>query len=131
MRTTRTALSIWIGGRFENLSSEIHLWSDHSGRRKSGAESDADREATLQNFDLAWSNRLNNKKTGRIILIMQRLHHRDLTGHLIAKNLGYEVVKIPSICEKKTIITFPISGSEFKREPGDLMYPARDGSRGA
>lgn len=62
-----------------------------------GAESDADREATLQNFDLAWSNRLNNKKTGRIILIMQRLHHQDLTGHLIAKNLGYEVVKIPTV----------------------------------
>jgi len=92
-----------------------------------GAESDADREATLQNFDLAWSNRLNNKKTGRIILIMQRLHHQDLTGHLIAKNLGYEVVKIPSICEKKTIITFPISGREFVREPGELMHPERDG----
>lgn len=92
-----------------------------------GAESDADREATLQNFDLAWSNRLNNKKTGRIILIMQRLHHQDLTGHLIAKNLGYEVLKIPSVCEKKTIITFPISGKELIREPGELMHPERDG----
>lgn len=92
-----------------------------------GAESDADREATLQNFDLAWSNRLNNKKTGRIILIMQRLHHQDLTGHLIAKDLGYEIVKIPSVCEKKTIVTFPISGRELIREPGDLMHPDRDG----
>jgi predicted phage terminase large subunit-like protein len=92
-----------------------------------GAESDADREATLQNFDLAWSNRLNNKKTGRIILIMQRLHHQDLTGHLIAKNLGYEVLKLPSICEKKTIITFPISRRELIRNPGEFMHPDRDG----
>lgn len=92
-----------------------------------GAESDADREATLQNFDLAWSNRLNNKKTGRIILIMQRLHHQDLTGHLIAKNLGYEVLKLPSVCEKKTIITFPISGRELIRTPGEFMHPQRDG----
>lgn len=92
-----------------------------------GAESDADREATLQNFDLAWSNRLNNKKTGRIILIMQRLHHQDLTGHLIAKNLGYEVLKLPSVCEKKTIITFPISNRELIRRPGEFMHPDRDG----
>ncbi len=92
-----------------------------------GAESDADREATLQNFDLAWSNRLNNKKTGRIILIMQRLHHQDLTGHLIAKNLGYEVVKIPTVCERKTIVTFPLSGKEILREAGSFMHPERDG----
>jgi len=92
-----------------------------------GAESDADREATLQNFDLAWSNRLNNKKTGRIILIMQRLHHQDLTGHLIAKNLGYEVVKIPTVCERKTFITFPISGKEIVREAGSFMHAERDG----
>jgi predicted phage terminase large subunit-like protein len=92
-----------------------------------GAESDADREATLQNFDLAWSNRLNNKKTGRIILIMQRLHHQDLTGHLIAKNLGYEVVKIPTVCERKTIVTFPISGKEIVREAGSFMHAERDG----
>lgn len=58
---------------------------------------------------------------------MQRLHHQDLTGHLIAKNLGYEVLKIPSVCEKKTIITFPISGKELIREPGELMHPERDG----
>ncbi len=92
-----------------------------------GAESDADREATLQNFDLAWSNRLNNKKTGRIIVIMQRLHHQDLTGHLIAKDLGYEVVKIPSVAEKKTIITFPLSDRELVREAGSFMHPERDG----
>ncbi len=92
-----------------------------------GAESDADREATLQNFDLAWSNRLNNKKTGRIIVIMQRLHHQDLTGHLIAKDLGYEVVKIPSVAEKKTIITFPLSDRELVREAGSFMHPDRDG----
>ena len=92
-----------------------------------GAESDADREATLLNFDLAWSNRLNNKKTGRIILIMQRLHDQDLTGHLIAKNLGYEVVKIPTVCEEKTTIIFPLSKHEIVREKDSLLHPERDG----
>ncbi len=91
------------------------------------AESDLEREATLQNFDLAWSTRLNDKKTGAIIIVMQRLHHLDLTGHLIARNAGYEHVAIPSIAEKKTIIVFPISKKEKVREIGDIMHAERDG----
>lgn len=46
---------------------------------------------------------------------------------MIAKDLGYEVLKLPSVCEKKTIITFPISGRELIREPGTFMHPERDG----
>ena len=92
-----------------------------------GAESEADREATLRNFDLGWSSRLNDKKTGRIIVIVQRLHERDLTGHLLAKNLGYTHLKIPSIAEERQTLIFPITGRHIVRNPGDLMHPARDG----
>lgn len=92
-----------------------------------GAESDDERESTIQNFDLAWSSRLNDKKTGRIIVIMQRLRENDLTGHLLEKNAGYVHVKIPSICEERTRIVFPITGRVVDREQGDLMHPERDG----
>ncbi len=68
-----------------------------------------------------------NSRYSRIILIMQRLHHQDLTGHLIAKNLGYEVVKIPTVCERKTIVYFPLSEREVVREAGSFMHPERDG----
>jgi predicted phage terminase large subunit-like protein len=92
-----------------------------------GAESDLDRESTIQSFDLAWSTRLNNKKTGRIIVIMQRLHENDLTGHLISKELGYTHIKIPSIAEERETLVFPISNRTLTREAGDYMHPARDG----
>lgn len=94
-----------------------------------GAESEVERESTLQNFDLSWSTRLNNKQEDVIIIIMQRLHERDLTGHLLAKNSGYVHLKIPSICEERTKIVFPMSGKEFIREEGALMHPERDGQK--
>lgn len=92
-----------------------------------GAESQAERETAIQNFDLAWSSRLNDKRTGRIIVIMQRLHERDLTGHLLQKELGYTHLKIPTVAEERQRLVFPMSGRVIEREQGDLMHPERDG----
>ena len=92
-----------------------------------GAESEQERETTVENFDLAWSSRLNDKKQGVIIVIMQRLHEKDLTGHLLEKELGYTHVKIPSIAEERERIVFPVSGRVLEREQGDFMHPERDG----
>lgn len=91
-----------------------------------GAESEAERESAIEQFDLGWSSRLNNKKTGRIIVIMQRLHEKDLTGHLLKKQ-GYEHLKIPTIAEDRERMVFPITKSYVDREAGDLMHPERDG----
>lgn len=93
------------------------------------AASEPERESAIENFDLSWSSRLNDKKTGRIIIIMQRLHELDLTGHVLAKNLGYVHLKIPSIAEERQTLFFPLSGRKVHREAGDLMHPARDGQK--
>lgn len=94
-----------------------------------GAESEAELESTIQNFDLAWSTRLNDKKTGAIIIIMQRLRENDLTGHLLEKNMGYLHLKIPTVAEERERLVFPLSGKVFDREAGDLMHPSRDGPK--
>lgn len=49
-------------------------------------ESDAVRESTIEWWDGAMSTRLNDPATGAYIVIMQRLHEEDLTGHILAKN---------------------------------------------
>ncbi len=43
-------------------------------------------------FEKTFQSRLNDKKNGAIIIVMQRLHEDDLTGHLLekAKNSGFE-----------------------------------------
>lgn len=91
------------------------------------ARSDTEREAALMSFDQAWSTRLNNKKTGKIIIIMQRLHEKDLTGHLLARNAGYVHLKIPQIAERKTTYIFPLSKRKVTREVGELLDAKREG----
>lgn len=91
------------------------------------AHSDAEREASLMAFDQAWTTRLNNKKTGSIIIVMQRLHEKDLTGHLLERNAGYFHLKIPQIESERKIYSFPISGRQKIRKPGELLQRSRDG----
>lgn len=90
-----------------------------------GAESEKDREAAALAYDLGWSRRLNNAKTGFIIVIMQRLHEDDLTGHILAKDLGYTQLKIPMEAVEREVWTFPLSGEIFVREEGEFMHPDR------
>ena len=50
-------------------------------------------------YDHTLSSRLNNRKNGKIIMVMQRLHHEDLTQYLIDKNL-FKCLSIPIIADQ-------------------------------
>ena len=51
-------------------------------------ESDLVRQGTLEWWDQSMSTRLNDPKTGAYVVIMQRLHESDLTGHVLSKDTG-------------------------------------------
>jgi predicted phage terminase large subunit-like protein len=91
------------------------------------AESKRQREADIEAFDLTFTSRLDNKKEDRIVIVMQRLHDRDLTGHVLAKESDYYHLKLPAEAPKRTVIRFPISGKEYVREAGDILHPDREG----
>lgn len=59
-----------------------------------GAESDAQRDTALAYFRQTLSTRLDNKKTGAIVVVMQRLHERDLSA--LCQELGYVHVCVPA-----------------------------------
>ncbi len=82
------------------------------------------RESANRWFDQTFATRLNNKRDGRIVLVMQRLHADDLTGHLLAKG-GWEQLLLPAIAESRTIIDF--GDVHAIREPGDILHPGREG----
>jgi len=48
-------------------------------------------------FEQTFITRLNNKKLGAIIIVMQRLHEEDLSGYLIAKRQGWHCLTLPSL----------------------------------
>jgi predicted phage terminase large subunit-like protein len=89
------------------------------------AESDAQRDSALAYFRQTLSTRLDNKKTGAIVVVMQRLHEKDLAA--LCQELGYTHVCLPAEAEVRTEHMFPRSGRIVVREPGDLLWPTRDG----
>jgi predicted phage terminase large subunit-like protein len=68
------------------------------------AGSRAVRESVNDWFDSSVPSRLNNKSTGVIILVMQRLHMNDLTGYLLEKG-GWEHLNIPLLAEKDEVLS--------------------------
>lgn len=89
------------------------------------ADSQSKRTADVHEFDQKFTTRLDDKTNGVIIVVMQRLHPDDLTGHLLAQG-GYEHLCLPAEAPTRTVVRFPISGKEIVREQGDVLHPARE-----
>ena len=71
--------------------------------------------------------RLDDPKSGVIIIVMQRLHEDDLIGHVL-QGTGWEVIKIPVMAEED--LTYQLSDNHwhcFKK--GELLQPARFGQK--
>lgn len=90
------------------------------------AQSDVARQATIDWFREAWSTRQNDPKTAAMLVIMQRLHEKDLSGVLLEQG-GWEHLCLPAEADRPVVIHMPISGCEIARKPGDLLWPERFG----
>lgn len=90
------------------------------------AESDRQRQQALDFFLMTLSTRLDDKRKGAIVVIMQRLHTRDLTS--VCLEQGYAPLIIPAEAEYPTTITFPRSGRTMTRAVGDLLWLEREGA---
>lgn len=65
-------------------------------------KSDPIREAVLERWDSAIGNRVNDLRTSIRIIIMQRLHEKDLSGHVLSKG-GVEHLCVPLEYEGKPV----------------------------
>src|SRR6185437_12894916 len=83
-----------------------------------------EREAALRWLDQTYSTRLNDIKSGVMIVIMQRLHYADLTGHLLEIG-GWEHLKIPVESEERTV--YSIGSFRKVYEEGELLHESRMG----
>jgi predicted phage terminase large subunit-like protein len=71
--------------------------------------------------------RLNDKRSGAIVIIMQRLHEDDLVGHVLAQE-PWEVLSFPAIAEADEVHQIEtIWGRQcFTRRLGEALHPARE-----
>lgn len=81
------------------------------------------RDMVAQWFDHTLSTRLNDKKRGVIVVMMQRLHEEDLSGYLMRKG-GFELLSIPAIAVRDE--HFACGQVEHMRAKGEALMPERE-----
>ncbi|MRS98903.1 phage terminase large subunit [Ralstonia pickettii] len=91
------------------------------------ALSDTLRNNANEWYDGTVISRLNNKATGGVLIIMQRLHEDDLVGHVLQQH-GWEVLRLPAIAEEdeEYLIDTPIGSRTCKRKAGEALHPERE-----
>jgi predicted phage terminase large subunit-like protein len=104
------------------------------GNNVQDGESEVKRKATIEWLDSVWSTRLNNPKNDVQIIIQQRLHEEDITGHIIDNDLNNEWVKLILPMEyeesrKAKTIVLPSTDGKVWQDPreaeGELLCEQR------
>lgn len=104
-------------------------------------ESDIVRQAVIDWWDQTMNTRLNDPKRSARVIVMQRLHEDDLSGHVLAQKLGYVHLNLPMEYDSSRKKNFtgikwfnPITRqvepfADPRTREGELLFPARFGLR--
>lgn len=90
----------------------VHIHSSHM------------RNKVIEWFEQTFLTRLNNRNTGAIIVVMQRLHEQDLSGYLISMDNSWELLKLP--IQALYTMNFSINNSTYLYAKGDVLNKERD-----
>jgi predicted phage terminase large subunit-like protein len=92
------------------------------------AVSDAARARVNDWYDNTLYSRLNDRRRGAIIIIMQRLHEDDLVGHVLGQE-DWELVSFPALAEEDETYNIETATGlrAFGRRAGEALHPGRDG----
>lgn len=91
-------------------------------------ESLAARLACLNWWDEAMSTRLNDPKTGAYVIVQQRVHENDLTGHIMEKEAkDWEHCVLPARFEHPSRIRSTIGFFDPRTKEGQPLWPSRFG----
>lgn len=82
------------------------------------------REKVIEWWDGAMSSRRNNPDYGAHIVVMQRLHENDLTGHILAKDPSTVHLFLPMEYDRKRHCTTPLF-SDPRTRNGELLWTGR------
>lgn len=115
----RVALS--VGGAVTGERGDVRILDDP--QNADGIKSESQRESTIEWISTVWPTR-KMSKSSREVVIMQRLHERDVTGYLLAEKLGYEHLVFPMRFEGVPCATV-LGKADQRTEPGELLCPDR------
>lgn len=113
-------LSTSIGGTLTGRGGSFIIIDDPL--KPQDALSDNKRNNCNQWYDNTLFSRLDNKETGCIIVVMQRVHLDDLVGY-VQNNEEWTVLNLPAIAKKPEEYRL-LNGKIFTRSVGQVLNPA-------
>jgi|TARA_R110002020_G_scaffold109632_3_gene253636 predicted phage terminase large subunit-like protein len=123
---TGARIATSVDGALTGEGGDIIVVDDPHNVRES--ESATVRESVLDWWDQAMQTRLNDPKTGAFIIIMQRVHEKDLTGHILANQYDeWDHLCLPARYEvghptpTKSILGF----TDPRTREGELLWEER------
>jgi len=99
------------------------VWDDPLSPEK--AHSETARQTAIRILSETVPTRLNDPAKSAIIVIMQRLHEADPSGHILANDLDYDHLLIPMEFEPARRVYTSIGWTDPRTEDGELLDPVR------
>jgi predicted phage terminase large subunit-like protein len=116
-------LATSVGGTLTGRGGEIIVIDDPL--KPDDALSETKRSAANQWFTNTLLSRLDDKRTGAIVVVMQRVHVDDLTGFLLSQSDEWKVLSLPAVAYFDEII--PLSAERtYCRQSGEALSPERE-----
>ena len=117
-------LATSVGGVLTGRGADLIIIDDPL--KPEEALSQTQRQAANDWFDHTLYSRLNDTRSGAIIVIMHRLHEDDLAGHVMAQE-DWDVVRFPAIAEEDEVwaLDSELGQYLFTRQRGEALHPER------
>ncbi len=116
-------LATSVGGTLTGRGGDIIIIDDPL--KPDDALSETKRSAVNQWFTNTLLSRLDDKRTGAIVVVMQRVHMDDLTGFLLNQSDEWHVLSLPAVADYDQDI--PIADEDFyRRKIGEALSPERE-----
>jgi hypothetical protein len=116
-------LATSVGGALTGRGGDIIIIDDPL--KPDDALSEAKRSAANQWFTNTLLSRLDDKRTGAIVVAMQRVHIDDLTGFLLAQSDDWDVLSLPAVAYFDETI-FLSTERTYRRQPGEALSAERE-----
>jgi predicted phage terminase large subunit-like protein len=116
-------LATSVGGTLTGRGGDIIIVDDPL--KPDDAFSETRRSGANQWFTNTLLSRLDDKRTGAIVVVMQRVHMDDMTGFLTAQSDEWEILNLPAIAEcDETVPCW--DGKPYFRKSGEVLSPERE-----
>ena len=109
-----------VGGTATGAGGNVLITDDPLNPKQ--AASDTEREAANTWLDQTWTSRRNDPISAVEVVVMQRLHQKDPTGHLLEQG-GWEHLVIPMECEKTQQYSYGATVRDVKE--GEILHEER------